>query len=116
MVLLPWEGLWRRARGLNVDDVAAKYHVSRAWVHRLVQWRRDTGEIAPYPPARFRAQALAGQEDCLRGLVDAQPDRALAALRAALTTTASLSSIWRALDRLGITSKKKCARRPTTPA
>ena len=36
-----------QARGgfLAAEDVAAKYRVSRAWVHRLVQRRRETGEI-----------------------------------------------------------------------
>ena len=102
--------------GLKADDVAAKYRVSRAWVHRLVQRRRETGEIGPRPQTRFRAQALAGREPHLRALVDAQPDRTLAELRAALPTTASLSSIWRALDRLGLTVKKNGTRRRTTPA
>ena len=37
---------WDR-RGLKADDVAEKYSVSRAWVHRLVQRRRETGEIGP---------------------------------------------------------------------
>lgn len=47
--------------GLKAEDVATKYRVSRAWVHRLVQRRRETGgEIGPRPQTRFRAQALAG--------------------------------------------------------
>ena len=103
--------------GLKADDVAAKYRVSRAWVHRLVQRRRDTGgEIGPRPQTRFRTHALAGQEARLSGLVDAQPDRTLAELQAALPTTASRSSIWRALDRLGLTVKKNGTRRRTTSA
>jgi transposase len=102
--------------GLKADEVAGKYRVSRAWVHRLVQRRRETGEIGPRPQTRFRTQALAGQEDRLRGLIDAQPDRTLAELRVALPTAASLSSIWRALDRLGLTVKKNGTRRRTTPA
>jgi len=97
--------------GMKADDVAAKYRVSRAWVHRLVQRRRETGEIGPRPQTRFRATALAGQEARLRFLIDAQPDRTLAELQQALPTTASLSSIWRAIDRLGITVKKNGTRR-----
>jgi transposase len=100
--------------GLKAEAVAAKYRVSRAWVHRLVQRRRETGTIAPRPQTKFRAQALAGQEDRLRGLVEAQPDRTLGELRIALPTAASLSSIWRALDRLGLTVKKTRTRRRTT--
>ena len=31
----------------DVEEVAATFAVSRAWVHRLVQRRRETGSIAP---------------------------------------------------------------------
>jgi len=98
-VLRDWD------EGLKAEDVAAKYRVSRAWVHRLVQRRRETGEIGPRRQTRFRAPALAGQEDRLRFLVAAQPDRTLAELRAALPTSASLATIWRTLDRLRLTVK-----------
>ena len=40
-VLRAWD------RGMDAESVAAKYEVSRAWVHRLVQRRRETGSIAP---------------------------------------------------------------------
>jgi hypothetical protein len=59
----------------------------------------------------FRPRVLAGQEERLRALVLAVPDRTLAELRAALPTTASLATIWRALDRLQITVKKNGTRR-----
>jgi transposase len=32
--------------GLDADTVAARYDVSRAWVHRLIQRRRATGSLA----------------------------------------------------------------------
>jgi len=101
--------------GMKADDVAAKYRVSRAWVHRLVQRRRETGEITPRRQTKFRARALAeAQEDRLRALVTAQPDRTLAELRAALPTSAGLTTIWRALGRLQLTVKKNGTRRRTT--
>jgi hypothetical protein len=65
--------------------------------------RRETGEIEPQQQKVFKKHALAGQEDRLRALVDAQSDRTLAELRDALPSAASLSPIWRALDRLGLT-------------
>src|SRR4051794_26368893 len=43
-----WDG------GLDADAVAAKYDVSRAWVHRLVERRRETGSIAPRKQTQFR--------------------------------------------------------------
>ncbi len=33
--------------GLPSKDVAAKYAVSRAWVDRLKQRRRETGQVTP---------------------------------------------------------------------
>ena len=66
--------------GLAAKEVAAKFRVSRSWVNRLVQRRRETGEVEPRPQKVFKKQAFAGQEDRLRALVDAQPDRTLASV------------------------------------
>src|SRR5260221_11142949 len=78
-------------------EVAAKFRVSRSWVNRVVQRRRETGEVAPRPQRVFKKQTFAGQEDRLRALVNAQPDQTLAELREALRSAASLSSLWRAV-------------------
>ena len=104
-----------RDAGLGSKEVAAKFRVSRSWVNRLVQRRRETGEVGPRPQTVFKQHALAGQEERLRALVAAAPDRTLAELREALPSAASLSSIWRALDRLRLTVKKNGTRRRTTP-
>ena len=109
-VLADWDA------GMGAEAVAAKYRVSRAWVHRLVQRRRETGAITPRQQTKFRARALAGQDERLRALVLAVPDRTLAELRDALPTTASLTTIWRALARLQLTVKKNGTRRRTAPA
>jgi transposase len=110
-VLMDWDA------GMKADEVAAKYRVSRAWVHRLVQRRRESGEVGPRRQTKFRARCLdADQEDRLRTLVSAQPDRTLAELRDALPTTASLATVWRALGRLQLTVKKNRIRRRATPA
>jgi transposase len=97
-------------------EVAIKFHVSRSWVDRLRQRRRETGEIAPRPQTVFKKAAFAGQEDQLRALVAARPDQTLAEIRDAMRSAASLSSVWRALDRLGITVKKNGTRRRTAPS
>jgi transposase len=99
----------------DADDVAATFAVSRAWVHRLVQRRRETGSIAPRPQTKFRSRVLAGQEARLAALITARPDATLAELREALPTTAALSTVWREIDRLGLTVKKNRTRRRTTP-
>jgi transposase len=100
--------------GLAAKDVAAKFRVSRSWVNRIVQRRRETGEVAPRPQKIFKRQAFAGQENRLHALVAAKPDQTLAELRDALHSSASLSSLWRALDRLALTLKKNHTCRRTT--
>ena len=50
--------------GMNADRVAAKYEVSRAWVYRLMQRRRETGSIAPRETNEVSApRAVAGPGD-----------------------------------------------------
>jgi transposase len=103
--------------GMDAEGVAAKYDVSRAWVHRLIQRRRETGSLAPRQQIKFRGRALAeAEEHRLAALITAQPDATLAELRDALPTSAALSTLWRAIDRLQLTVKKNGTRRRTTTA
>jgi transposase len=97
----------------DADEVAATFSVSRAWVHRLVQRRRETGSIAPRQQTKFRSRVLAGQEQRLAALINARPDATLEELRDALSTTAALSTVWLEIDRLGVTVKKNRTRRRT---
>ena len=43
--------------GLAAKEVAAKFRVSRSWVNRLVQRRRETGQVGPRQQAQIRAYA-----------------------------------------------------------
>ena len=97
----------------DADDVAATFGVSRAWVHRLAQRERETKSLAPRKQTKFRPRILAGHEARLQALVAAQPDVTLAELRAQLPTTASISTLWTELDRLGLTVKKNGTRQRT---
>jgi transposase len=97
----------------DADEVAATFGVSRAWVHRLIQRRRETGSLAPRRQTKFRSRVLAGQEHRLTALIAAQPDITLAELREALGTRAALSTLWLEIDRLQLTFKKNRTRRRT---
>jgi len=97
----------------DADAIAARFGVSRAWIHRLIQRRRETGSIAPRKQTKFRSRVLAGQEQRLAALIMARPDATLAELREALPTTAALSTLWLEIDRLGVTVKKNRTRRRT---
>jgi transposase len=79
--------------GRSSNELAERYHVSRAWVDALKQRRRETGVFAPVRQVKFRRRVLAGQEARLAALVAARPDATLAELREALATTAGLSTL-----------------------
>jgi transposase len=102
--------------GVSSKDLAERYHVSRAWVDALKQRRREIGSIAPRKQTKFRERVLAGQEERLAALVAARPDATLIELREALRTSAGLTTVWRALERLELTVKKNRPRRGATPA
>ena len=101
------------AAGIPSKEVAVKYSVSRAWVDRVKQRRRQTGETTPRQQTKFRRRVLEGEEDHLAALITARPDATLMELREALRTTAALSTLWREIDRLGLTVKKNGTRRRT---
>ncbi len=98
-------------RGDATRIVADRFGVCPAWVRRLKQRRRESGEIAPRPSGgdrrgKFRGAAL----ERLRERVAAQPDLTLEQLRAwaakDLRIECSLMSVCRALKQVGLTFKK----------
>jgi len=96
--------------GLSTKDLAARYHVSRAWVDALKQRKRDTGAIEPLKQTKFRSRVLDGHDKQLAAAITAQPDATLRELRDTLKTSAGLATIWRAINQLDLTVKK-----PFTP-
>lgn len=66
-----------KAYRMKADDVAAKYSVSRAWVHRLQQRRRETGSIAPRKQTRWRTPTLTAHLPQFEALIQERPDRTL---------------------------------------
>lgn len=90
--------------GLGTQTVATKYSVSRAWVRRLKQHRRERGDIRPRPGGHRRPKF---DRQRLAELVRAQPDATLVELRAMLDVQVSLSAICMALKQLKLTYKKR---------
>ena len=105
-----------REAGLRTAEVAAKYRVSPAWVRRLMHRYRATGQVAPTRRTQYRLPILEPYLPQLAALIAAQPDATLAELRAAVGVPVSLTTVWRAVRRLGLTVKKSPARRRTRPA
>jgi transposase len=93
-------------------EVAEEYGCSESWVRRLVQRRREDGSLAPRTPKRPDTRKLDDADlGQLRTLIAAKPDMTLAELAGALGNKASVPTVWRATQALGLPLKK----RPSTP-
>ena len=98
--------------GRTRQQIADRFCVSTAWIRRLLQRRRQTGSFAALPHAGGPPPKMDRPRcDRLVVLVTEQPDATLAELRDRLGAPAHLSTIGRALIRLGLTVKKSPARR-----
>jgi len=92
--------------GASQAETARKYRVSTRWLYKLLRQREETGDLAPRRSRTGPPRALAGREEELAELVRQSPDATLEELRQQLAATASATTIWRALKRLGVTFKK----------
>ena len=99
--------------GLGTLAVSVKYSVSPAWVRRLKQRRRETGEIAPRSSAKKSPPKWRAYESKIEELVQSQPDITLRELREALGVTFSLQTLSTALRTLKYSFKKKSSMRPS---
>ena len=90
------------------EDVARRFHVSLGMVKKLLQQRRQTGDIAPRHHRSGRKPLIvAAHRRQLRALVRTQPDLTLAELRSAVALECTLPAIHYALKKLGLSYKKR---------
>jgi transposase len=104
-------GMTRRAAAERFG-VAASTAIK--WVAR---WRR-TGEVRPRPQGGdYRSHRIEARAEEILGLVEEMPDITLAEIAVHLDATHGLkvaqSTVWRLLDRHGMTVKKNRARQRT---
>jgi transposase len=92
----------------SLRQIAQRFLVSVSTIVRLLQQHRQTGSAEPKPHAGGRRPAL-GPDDIkrLRELIREQPDATLDELRDRLGVGCSRMAVSRALNRLGITRKRK---------
>jgi transposase len=100
--------------GLGTKEAAEKYKVSRSWVRKLKQIRRETGQIGPRTQRVSHATKLDGHVEELQRLVELKPDATLRELREQLGVKVGLATIARALVRLRLTFKKKSYTLPSS--
>ena len=89
-------------------EIARRFRVSLTFVFRLLRRRREAGTLEPKPHGGCPPPALAPDElQRLAGLIRERPDATLEQLRQRGGFSCSLTTLWRALRRLGLTRKKK---------
>jgi transposase len=102
--------------GLKTKGVAKKYPVSKPWVRRLKQRRREDGRVAPLPRRHGPVPPRQTHGDAPRQAAAADPDATPAELRGRLGPAVALSTVWKALDDLGLSFKKRSPARPSRAA
>ena len=90
------------------EEIAHRYRVSLGMVKKLLQQRRHTGEIgARHYRSGRKPMILASHQRQLRSLLAKKPDLTLKELRAAVALKCSLPAIHYALEKMGLTYKKR---------
>jgi transposase len=89
-------------------QLAVRFSVNVSTITRLLQLRRETGAFDPRPHAGGIEPTL-DQEglERLRKLVEQTPDATLQQYRQGLGISGGIMIVWRGLEKLGITRKKK---------
>jgi len=88
--------------------IARRFQVDVSCITRLLQLRRRTGSLQPRPHGGGKPSKL----DCdglerLRRLVEERPGATLEEMRRRLGLRGSIMVVWRGLQKLGVTRKKK---------
>lgn len=98
----------------TIAEVAAIFGVTERYIYKLLQLRHDRGDLSPRPPgggpkAKLTAPILVR----LAALVGEFPDATLEELRELLRrrarVTVSTNTVWRGLQKLNVTLKKRLA-------
>jgi transposase len=107
------------AGGMSCRAAAKRFGVAASTaIHWVDRWRR-TGSVRPQPQGGdFRSHHIEAHADKILGLIEETPDITLAEIAAHLDECHRFktvpSTIWRLLDRRGMTFKKNRARQRAT--
>ncbi len=93
--------------GETTSEIAERFSVSPAWVRRFHQRYRETGSIEPLVRQDTRVPKLQAHHDDIRQLLAKTPDLTLEDIRRELSLNVALSTLWLAIQHLGLTFKKK---------
>lgn len=91
--------------GTLSSEIATSLQVSLPWVNRTLQRRREHGETQPRPSGGATYRKIDMQQ--LAQLVEQHPDATLKELVEMLDCDCAISAVWHALERLGISFRKR---------
>ena len=104
-------------RGMAVVEITATFSIHQTTVSRWLKRRARTGTIRPLNQHPGRRRKLDDQAHRrLADLVDQNPDATLVELRDRVGVDCCLGTLWLALDRLGLTYKKRRSAPPSKTA
>ena len=97
---------------MSVAQLATRFRVKRWWIYDLLRLRRESGSIMPRQGKTGPKPKLAEYWEPLRKAVQETPDATLEELRENLGLVVSISTLWRALNDMKLTFKKKSCMAP----
>jgi len=90
------------------EEIAHRFRVSLGMVKKLLQRRRQGGDIGPrYHRCGLKPGKVAAQSQTFRQLLSRKPDLTLAELRRATSLDCTLPAIHYVLEKMGLTYKKR---------
>jgi transposase len=99
------------------QQIAERFCVSLGMVKKLLQQRRNTGDISPrHHHSGRKSKVTPTHRRQLERLVDARPDMTLEELRDAVGVDCSLPALHNALKKIGLSYKKRRSKLPSRNA
>lgn len=106
--------------GEPARDVAERFAVSVSYIYKADLRRRRTGDTAPGAQRNQVPLRLEPHREAILGHIAERPDATMAELREWLAAergvNVCLATIWKTLDRFGLTFKKSRSGRPSRTA
>ena len=99
------------------QQIADRFRVSEGMVKKLLQQRRQTGDIAPRHRNSGRKPKIVGtHRRKLRALLAKRPDMTLVQLRDGLGLDCTIQAVFYVLEDMGLTYKKRHFEHPSRTA
>ena len=98
-------------RGMRTRQIANAFDVSESWLRRVFQRRRENQETTPRPMGGKRFQKIDRAK--LAQLVASRPSATLSELRRSLGVDCAISAVGAAIQKLGLSYKKRRSTRPS---